>query len=556
MSRAEWRWLGLVTLVTLLLVEIPYLLAYSQESNGWLFTGMLWSAFDFAQYAAAMREGAASASWLIHDHLTGEPHAAVFMYPLYVGLGKLAALIGLDFQIAYHLAEVVARATLLVAIYRFAAAVFPSVNRRRLAFVVVTFSSGLSVWLLLADAVVPFMGELHRLFTTELYLPDVSTFQTLFIAPHHMLGLALLLFALGTYLAAWSDAGRRAPAATGLATLGLGLANPFSLVTLVSVILAHLALMWLLRVGQLRRPLLALGLAWLAAAPFLVYSLLVFGADPFWGRVYVKQNVTPTLPFFSLVIGLAPVLVLTALGAPAMLWRPTPARWLVVVFIMLSLALMYAPLGLGFQRRFAFGLQPMLALVAAVGLEPFWQLTGRDRAAQKPRRSPLLAFGLLLALFASTTCIYAFKLQMATRPTGPMGQDGAFQPVSLREPAGWLKSTMEPHDVVLAEALTANYLAGLVPGRVFAGHPIATVDYWEKEHTMRQFYLGDGEARSRFLAANNIRYVVYGPHEHDKGALPPSDPRLEPVYATDEVLIYQVQTLTAGTGPTSIANDR
>jgi 6-phospho-beta-glucosidase len=70
---------------------------------------MLWSPHDFSQYAAAMREGAAAASWLIHDHLTGEPHAPAFMYPLYVGLGKLAGLLHLDAQAVYHGAEIAAR---------------------------------------------------------------------------------------------------------------------------------------------------------------------------------------------------------------------------------------------------------------------------------------------------------------------------------------------------------------------------------------------------------------------------------------------------------------
>jgi len=64
---AQVRWLALVTLATILLVEIPYLLAYARSDRGVFFTGMLWSPHDFSQYAAAMREGAATAPWLIHD---------------------------------------------------------------------------------------------------------------------------------------------------------------------------------------------------------------------------------------------------------------------------------------------------------------------------------------------------------------------------------------------------------------------------------------------------------------------------------------------------------
>jgi hypothetical protein len=83
-----------LALVAAAAMEVPYLLAYSQAAEGHVFVGMLWTPQDFAQYGAAMREGAASTSWLVHDHLSGEPHEPVLMYALYVALGKLAGGLG------------------------------------------------------------------------------------------------------------------------------------------------------------------------------------------------------------------------------------------------------------------------------------------------------------------------------------------------------------------------------------------------------------------------------------------------------------------------------
>jgi hypothetical protein len=134
----------LVTVATLLVIEAPYLLAYWQTS-GYVFTGMIWSPHDLSQYAAAMREGAATSSWLIHDHLTGEPHVPAFMYPLYVALGKLAGLLGLDFQAVYHGAEIVSRAILLGSIWTFCGAILPERSQCRLAFILAAFSSGLAL---------------------------------------------------------------------------------------------------------------------------------------------------------------------------------------------------------------------------------------------------------------------------------------------------------------------------------------------------------------------------------------------------------------------------
>ncbi len=56
-----------------------------------------------------------------------------------------------------------------------------------------------------------------------------------------------------------------------------------------------------------------------AAVPFLVYYLIVFGADPFWSVPYGRQNVTPSPPPLFLAAGVAPLLVLAVVGLAAFL---------------------------------------------------------------------------------------------------------------------------------------------------------------------------------------------------------------------------------------------
>jgi len=550
-STGETRWLGVVTLATLLLIEIPYLVAYLQEARAFIFTGMLWSSHDFSQYAAAMREGAATASWLIHDHLTAEPHAPAFMYPLYVGLGKLAGLLHLDLQAVYHGAEIVARVILLVAIYRFCAAVFSDIGERRLAFTLIVFSSGLAFWVLLFQIALPIDGIRGLPLTLEHSRPEVNTFLVFFTAPHLMLSLAFLFIAAGGYLASWTRPVPRPAASTLGAVLGLGLTNPFGLVTLCVVLVGHLAAMWLRGHHPPRRSWLSAALAMLVAAPFLVYNLLVFGGDPFWGVVYGTQNVIPTPPAPFLAMGFAPVLALAALGLPGFLREPGPGRWLVVVWIALSLALICIPTTVGFQRRFVFGVQPMLGLVATIGLMAVWRWARRDD-------TPCRAFGrrmgrhlVMVTLFSSTVCFYGILLTIVARPAAVAGHGSAFQPVALEAAGQWLVTAMGPDDVVLADAPTGNYLAGLTPGRVFVGHPIGTLGHDEKRQATWRFYLGkDDDAGHGFLAANNIRYVVYGPHERALGAAPPGvTPALRSVYETPEVTIYVVEPVAASTAP-------
>ncbi len=495
---AEWRWVALVTLATLVLIEIPYLLAYAQAARGMVFVS-IWAPHDFGVYRAAMREGAASSSWLIHDHLTAEPHDPAFMFWPYVALGKLAGALGFDFQVAYHVAEIVARATLLVSIYLFCAAILTTLSRRRIAFVLITFSSGLS---LLASALGVLPADAGAT-PAELNWPEVST---------------------------------------------------FSLPTVCAAVAAHLAALWL-RARQ-RPPsaaLLGAGAVFLAAAPFLAYSLFVFGSDPLWSVVFGPQIARLSPPLPSLALGLGAVLALAVVGLPAFLWRATPGRWFVLVWIVVSLALMYAPVG--FQRRFAYGLHPMVAIVAAAGLEPLWRWVRRPIRFPFWIVRPALTFAVAQALFGSALILYLFSLREVSQPlgwieggaAGSLAQPssaarGTFQPMALKDAATWLAAAIGPDDVILAQTDTANYLAGFVPGRVFIGHWASTVDFLAKDRAMRRFYSGQGDEDAiKLLSTNSIRYVVYGPYERALNpSWSPSGGYLQRVYANADVSVYEV----------------
>jgi hypothetical protein len=75
--------------------------------------------YDVPQYLAA------SSSWLIHDHFTGDAHHAVLMYVLYVALGKMAGLFHWSMPAVFQAALTLTRALTLAVIYLFVATVRP-----------------------------------------------------------------------------------------------------------------------------------------------------------------------------------------------------------------------------------------------------------------------------------------------------------------------------------------------------------------------------------------------------------------------------------------------
>ena len=151
---------------------------------------------------------------------------------------------------------------------------------------------------------------------------------------------------------------------------------------------------------------------------------------------------------------------------------------------------------------------------------------------------------LFLILADSTRWIPRHDELAAGRDIHPSSRERiTFEPAALTAAAAWLAERMDLDDVVLGRTRTGNYLAGLIPGRVFVGHWVGTLDFAVREHAAERFYReGDtNDAWLSFASANRIRYVVYGPRERGLG---PTDRdvqlMLRPVYAETEVVIYEV----------------
>src|SRR5581483_8637904 len=189
---AEWRWLAGVGSLVLALLALPYVVWLVWGPADLVHVGSFWYPRDFTVYLAAMQQGAESPSWLIYDRFTPEPHAPVFMFPVYVAIGKLAALLGVAPLAVYYAGEVIARVGLLATLYVFAAGVLPSVGQRRLALALMLVGTNLGLWVaVLVEPLARVLGETEG-------LPLGAELETMtlgvFLAPLHlMLGLAFTL---------------------------------------------------------------------------------------------------------------------------------------------------------------------------------------------------------------------------------------------------------------------------------------------------------------------------------------------------------------------------
>lgn len=499
------RWLLGVLVLTLVIAELPHLLAACCAPSGATGFGTAWFVNDFAQYESAMRQGAEQAGWLVHDPFTAEPHPDTFMFPLYVAMGKLAATLHLPAIWLEQLAEVVSRALLVLALWRFCRAFARGRIAARWAFGLTLFASGFEVFSAMLGG---YTGN---------WSYEMNGFGLLFAAPHVPLAMAATLELARDLLR--PHPGIRLPRLikVGALSAAIALVHPFHAPALLGAIgLAALAF-WPSERGAAH--LVGAVIAGAAAVPVLAPTVATFSFQPFWQATYSSQNVLPSPAPHELIVDLGVPLLLALAGV--VLFRGRVAPFGLLLWLLLALIAMYLPVP--YQRRLSFGLQPAVAVLAANTLVGLPGLIG-ERRAHVVRLATVAAAGLgtavvLLSVIASTFNNTPLPVYRSTR--------------DLDTAAAWLNETATSREVILADWQTANYLAARTPARVFGGHPVATLHPDQKQFQIATVFAHP----SSLLVARelNVQWLVYGPAEATL-----TGPNATPAFQVGAVRVYRV----------------
>jgi hypothetical protein len=215
---------------------------------------------------------------------------------------------------------------------------------------------------------------------------------------------------------------------------------------------------------------------------------------------------------------------------------PSERRRLILAWIGLGLVWMYAPVP--YQRRFALGVQPALAVLASVGL---LELNARMRlqgvGAIKQR---LVNYAVIVGAVSTSLLVY-LSVVASAMSNKPAEVYLWTRPEAAA--AAWLGAHSTARDVVLASTEFANPLAGAIDGRVVHGHIVATLHSDQKEALVKRFFGADTtpQDRSDLLTESQATLVAVGPRERALGASDLSDqPGLTLVYDRDGVQLYRV----------------
>lgn len=535
----EWRWVGAVSAVALLLAALPYLAGFIASSPDMTFGGSVINVEDYNTNVGNMQQGARGI-WSYRLLHTSEPHQGSYYPPFYMLLGHISRWTGISLVAVYELARVFFGLVMLPTIYWFISLFDRRLPIRRTAFLLTVFSSGLG-WLMLI--LIP--SGANRLSPIDFWLTDAYTFFSLFTFPHFCLDISGVLWIMGCFVLYRQE--WKSKYLIFMAAAALIVANIHALTLLVAglTLVGYTGLAWIQERQIPWRLILAIGLTFTLPALLVIYLALSIRQNPILGG-FMKQNITLSPPPLYFILGFGLILFLAIPGIIQAAQQRNPNNRLLMIWLAVVTLLLYAPFAM--QRRVVVGVHVALSIFAAIGIID-WLLPHlrRSRLAQwldlhlhyPPKRLAAFSTNLIFAICALSNAYLLAGLTIAAATRNPLLFHAGDQNAALE----WLNENSSPDDTILAGFRTGNYIPARIGHRVFYGHIMETVDYNNKAGLADDFFSGklDDEGAKKMLAEYGIRYVYLGPDERKEGGLIEDKPYLEERFSVGEVVIYEVK---------------
>lgn len=528
-----------IALVVLAISSIPYLLGYWFAAPGTEFGGLVVDLDDSYSYLAAMQQGLGN-GWRYRVLFTPEEHPGAYLHTFYLGLGKLSSLLGLSLMQTYQLARLACGLSLLITAYMFLSLFLEGRSERLVAYLLISFSSGLGWVVLLTGS-----STLRGVSPIDFWLMDAYTFFTIFTFPHSAAAVTFLLLFFMLALRYLETSQVRALLLGSLTLLPLCIIHPFTALVVDGVLVTYWALLSLNRKSLLRREGWAVAIWALAPLPLIVYYYRAFVSDPVLQN-WAAQNYLPSPPAAHLVLGYGIVFLLAGAGAVYVIRRRSERSLLLVAWAASAMILLYVPFTL--QRRMVEGLHVPLCVLASLGLFKYLLPAAMDsswlsrfarwRGYGTEGLRNLLLYTVVMATVPSNLYLIAgYSASTLNNDPTLYYQQGEVQAVD------WLRKNTDPIDTVLASYRISRYIPARAGNRVFMGHFHETVEVEDKRRLAESFFLEStaDTLRQDLLAEYGIIYVFHGPAERQIGRFDPSRAAyLASAYGNPSVAIYRV----------------
>ena len=541
-AASDGRFVLGIILAVLVFTSLPYAYAYLSSPPDRQFTGILLDVPDHAQYFSWMREFGQSN--LAANQLTPEVNRPAFFNLLWWFLGRFGVWAGWGFAPVYHLLRVAAASAFLWTAYRICSWFFPDRPRRRLGFLIVTFTSGFG-WVLVVLKYTLANGVLLR--PMDLFTAEANTFLGVMGYPHFVAA-AVYVLVFDLLLRGEAKSSLRYAVAAGVLALFLGWQHAYDLASVYAVLLAYLTLRTI-RDRRVPRYLVAssLVIGGLSVWPAL-YSVWLTQADPVWKAVllqFANAGVFSPAPL-DLVVLLGPAFLLALFALirskPWNLRQQANNNVFLTGWFLSYFVLIYLPVD--FQVHLLNGWQMPIGLLATTAVYRDiipWvsrKLKEPGETASRQTRAAVAAI-LLAAILPTNIYLLAWRFYDLSRYDYPF-----YVSTDDARAFAWLDTHARSEDVVLSSLTIGQFLPAWTGTKAFLAHWAETLDFFGKVDAVRRFYADDSPdaERQALLERFSVDYVYHGQPERVLGDFDPARAHyLALVFESPEVRVYSVR---------------
>jgi hypothetical protein len=540
---SEWNFVVLTIIFVLVVTTLPYLYAYGSTPADKQFMGIMVNVPDHVQYFSWMRE--LTDSHLSANKLTPEPNRPVFFNLLWWGMGRLGQLLGLGYAAMFQILRLVATTLFLLLIYRICSWFLEDPLQRRIAFLTAVFGSGFG-WLLVVIKYLLNLPDVPQ--SLLLYVSEPNTFFNILAFPH-FIAAVLYTFVFDLILRGEAKNQLRYAIVAGVVALFLGWQHAYDLV-LVYGILGSYALLVLLRDRRPPMYLIKAGLilGFISCSPAF-YSVLLTSLDPVWKEVLAQFDnagvFTPNPLLLPILLGPALLIALFTLikEGPFRLQGQNNNTLFLKAWFWANFLLLYIPTD--YQIHMLNGWQLPIAILASMGLfyyiiPAIQQFAARHSwswSKEALGRAVLITF--ILLIIPTNIYLILWRFIDLRRHEYPY-----YLHQTELAAMDWLETNAKKNDVILSSLTIGQYIPSETGMFVFLAHWAQTVDYYNKESMVNEFFNPQvsNDRRQAILHQYSVDYIFYGPVERALGQYNLADsPLLQKVQTVDNVDIYQVR---------------
>ncbi|KXK54312.1 MAG: hypothetical protein H3C32_13005 [Anaerolineae bacterium] len=499
-TAAEWRWVTTGATILALFILLPMILLPVRLTDpSRAFMGALHAPDGAAQVLSIVRIGQDN-GWLWRALHTGEAQSGIFADPLYIVVGQLARITGLDGITLFHIARALAALFMFHALYVLGAAIWTRLTIRRVFWSIASVGAGFG-WLIPSGAADTVGSGLYP-------------FQAALLNVHLPLAIACLAFLSAAILDALAPDNTTKPSVinSGLTlivfSIVLALIYPQALGPVTVTFGALLAVDGVRR-SRLRRN--ALWYLWMVtpALPILAYNLILTTSYPLISMLWELRgrDTVPAVGPLLIGIGLPGLIALPGMWRGLRRFEPDGSAYMLVWLAAMVVMAFTLPFVYG---GFLTGLMIPVAYFAARATEDVWF----PRLQNRRWRYRVVAV-ILPLIAASHAAVMLAPLELAQRRvTLPADYLRAFQ---LVRGTG--------RQVVLAAPQVSVWLPVWAGQQVVSAGPALTLNAGRKAEAVAAFFTADdpGDCQPVLRGAGSAagRYqvgiVLVGPYERAIG---------------------------------------